>query len=55
MEEKNRVFPLNGNFWTIFSTQWKFFEPFFHSMETGRRSGILPSRIDTGPVLRWAL
>ena len=34
MEEKIVGFPFNGNFFTVFSTQWKIFVPFFHSMET---------------------
>jgi len=33
MEEKKRVFPLNGNFSGEFSIQWKKSSRFFHSME----------------------
>ena len=47
MEEKNCDFPFNGNVKSFFSTRWKFFEPFFHSMETSaaRQSLALPKKL----------
>ncbi len=64
MEEKKRTFPFNGNFFTVFSTQWKLFGAFFHSMEMVAASGIaslppsacwvIPTEVEESPAFPCA-